>query len=316
MSKEEQNLVASKIQQHYTCNIIVNEEEPFVLFRASDIGKILGFERGVMSNQTRWFTKTDRILIKSPTNGGDQTMIFLTYVGLLKLLSTTRKPKLIEFSTKIGIEVYTRIFACIESDTMKCILDAFAGETMIEQYRVANYRIDLYFPKYNFAVECDEPHHNTRLNQQRDIERECAIKDVLTDCLFIRYEPLNPKFSIFKLISEIHNEIVESQNRLLRCNGYESKKIEDDAIQLKCEVDQLKSDLLGAQIRSDITNKIQYAIEQARNEFCDELAQCKIKNKKLKKRILEVKIKKSTMECKHSLELNRMQAYISKIQST
>ena len=88
-------------------------------------------------------------------------MGYLTYNGLMKLLSSSRKANLIEFSEKIGIDVKTNIYSCIEADTIKCIMQAFSGEKMFEQYSVDKYRIDLYFDDYDIAVECDESHHKT-----------------------------------------------------------------------------------------------------------------------------------------------------------
>ena len=38
---------------------------------------------------------------------------------------------------------------------------------MIEQYHVDGYRIDLYFPEYKLAIECDEFGH-----RDRDLEYE------------------------------------------------------------------------------------------------------------------------------------------------
>lgn len=270
MSKEEQNLVASKIQQHYTCNIIKNNEDPFVLFRAADICKILDISN--TCKRTNNLSHTDRVLIKSPTDGGDQTMIFLTYIGLLKVLSTTRKPKLMDFSTKIGIEVYTRFFACVESDTIKCILDAFSGETMIQQHRVANYKIDLYFPKYNLAVECDEPHHNTTSIKQYDESRECHIKTELVGCEFIRYKPFDPQFSIFKLISEIHAFITNHTNEIIKKHKNEIQRVHDTH-----ELEKLKMMM----VHENETHKLQVEKYNIENEkYNVEIKNIQIENEK------------------------------------
>ena len=47
------------------------------------------------------------------------------------------------------------------------VQEAFKGEEMIEQYHVDGYRIDLYFPEYKLAIECDEFGH-----RDRDLEYE------------------------------------------------------------------------------------------------------------------------------------------------
>ena len=40
---------------------------------------------------------------------------------------------------------------------------------LINQYKVDNYAIDLYFPEYKLALECDEKQHNVKINIEKDI---------------------------------------------------------------------------------------------------------------------------------------------------
>jgi len=79
-------------------------------------------------------------------------MCFITYSGLHRLLSKSRKG--IEFSNKLNRS--SKIYMCIEVDTIKCIMEAFNGEEMIHQYKIVPYIVDLYFPKYKLIIECDE----------------------------------------------------------------------------------------------------------------------------------------------------------------
>ena len=206
MSKEEQLLIAEKIEQNYRCKIIKSENEPYVLFKTKDIGNILELSN-VLKVVNRYSTIIEKQKIKTETNGGIQNSGFLTYRGLMKLLSRTRKSNIIEFSTKIGIDLYTQIFTCIEMDTIKCIMDSFNNEQMIKQYAVKTYRIDLFFPEYKLAIECDELHHNTLQNKINDTNREEDIKKEIENCTFIRYEPFAEKFNIFILINQIHTFI-------------------------------------------------------------------------------------------------------------
>ena len=41
-------------------------------------------------------------------------------------------------------------------------MQAFNGEEMIHQFGAGKYRVDLYFPKYQFAIEYDEFNHHDR----------------------------------------------------------------------------------------------------------------------------------------------------------
>lgn len=82
---------------------------------------------------------------------------------------------------------------------------------MIPQDKLTHYyRIDLYFPDYKLAIECDENHTNI----DADIKRENDIKDKL-NCTFIRYKPYDKKFNIFLLINEIYKFILEYKK--IRC---------------------------------------------------------------------------------------------------
>jgi hypothetical protein len=126
----------------------------------------------------------------------------MTYIGLLKLLTKSRKPNVIDFCKICNIDLNLHKFICIETDTIKCILDVYNGKTMILQYNVDKYYIDLYFPDYKLAIECDETHYDTI----GDTEREEFIKNKL-DCKFIRYKPYDKNFNIFILINEINTSI-------------------------------------------------------------------------------------------------------------
>ena len=79
---------------------------------------------------------------------------------------------------------------------------------MIQQYFVCNqkYKIDLYFPKYNLAIECDEHGHNDR-NPKYDYIRETEIKKEI-DCKFMRFNPDDKSFNLFKFINKIFQQII------------------------------------------------------------------------------------------------------------
>ena len=94
----------------------------------------------------------------------------------------------------------------IEAETIMHIITAFDGEDMRLQYSVEPYRIDLYFPEYRLAVECDEKQHKHGGAQDDDQIREQSIKNNI-GCTFIRFEPYQTGFNIFKVINRIHRHI-------------------------------------------------------------------------------------------------------------
>lgn len=90
-------------------------------------------------------------------------------------------------------------------------MQAFNGEDMQRQYPVSRgkYRIDLYFPKYKLAIECDEFGHSDR-PEGYDETRQEYIKNEL-NCRFIRYNPDSDNFSIFNVINNIINYIYNNK---------------------------------------------------------------------------------------------------------
>ena len=96
---------------------------------------------------------------------------------------------------------------------LQSIKDAFEGENMQTQYSVLGYKIDLYFHEYKLAIEVDELGHNDR-NIDYEIQRQKAIEKEL-GCVFIRINPDEENFNIFKTINEIYRHIKKSTKKSL-----------------------------------------------------------------------------------------------------
>ena len=82
------------------------------------------------------------------------------------------------------------------------IKDAFEGESIQTQYSVLGYKIDLYVHEYKLAIEVDELRHADR-NINNEIKRQKALENKL-NCVFIRINPNEKDFNIFKEIKKIH----------------------------------------------------------------------------------------------------------------
>ena len=78
---------------------------------------------------------------------------------------------------------------------------------------VLGYRIDLYFHKYKLAIEVDELGHAHR-NLSNEIKRRKPLEKEL-DCLFIRINPDEENFNIFKEINKKHRHIKKSSKKSL-----------------------------------------------------------------------------------------------------
>ena len=97
-----------------------------------------------------------------------------------------------------------------EQTVLRSTKDAFEGEDMQSQYTVIGYRIDLYFHKHKLATELG--HADWNLNNE--IERQKALEREL-DYVFIRINPDEKDFNIFKEISKIHRHIKKSTKKSL-----------------------------------------------------------------------------------------------------
>ena len=84
---------------------------------------------------------------------------------------------------------------------------------MQTQCSFLGYRIDLYFHKHKIAIEVDELGCADR-NLNNEIERQKVLEKEL-DCLFIRINPDEENFNIFKEMNKIHKHIKKSTKKLL-----------------------------------------------------------------------------------------------------
>jgi len=187
------------IKNNYDCDVIINNEVPYTLYKADDIGKILGF--GNIRTSLMTFDDNEKIKIKKKTSGGIQNVTYITYNGLIKLLLKSRKPESIVFCNLINLDKKTKYYVSIETDIVQCILKTFDGNIMKTQYKVDDYYIDLYFPEYLLAIECDELHHKS--NKINDSLRNTYITCKI-GCRFIRFNPFDKTFNLFELLNNIY----------------------------------------------------------------------------------------------------------------
>lgn len=92
---------------------------------------------------------------------------------------------------------------------------------VIPQYRVGNYRIDFYIPKYNIAVEYDEQHHFTK---EKDNIRQMAIS-LLLNSNWIRcdYKDSDIK-NLMKVLAFIDEIKLNNTNISIGCLSHISYK--------------------------------------------------------------------------------------------
>ncbi len=136
--------------------------------------------------------------------------VLLKEAGLRLFLTRCRKPEAVGFARFLGIDIENSLCMSKEQDTLSCITKAFKGEQMIDQYCVDGYRIDLYFPAFKLAIECDEFNHRNR-DIGYEVTRQKHIEDKLK-CQFIRYDPDADNFDPFEVVNRIYIYLKNYQN--------------------------------------------------------------------------------------------------------
>ena len=137
---------------------------------------------------------------------------FLRIDLALKIIMGSRKDESCSFKRNLGFKLYD-VISTKEQTVINSMKDAFEGEDMQTQYSVLSYRIDPYFHKYKLAVEVDELGHAGR-NINNETERQKALERHL-NCVFIRINPDEKDFNIFKPINEIYRHIKKSSKKSL-----------------------------------------------------------------------------------------------------
>ena len=206
ISKEEQYKLCEVIETEFKCRTIKNEIEPYILYSASDIGKIIGLSN--ISANLSCYSSKYKVFKNVKTSGGMQNMTYLTHSGVLKVLSKCRKPECLNVINRLNVNVCLNLFPSVEVETIANIKNCFDMHEMITQYKIGKYRVDLYFPMFKLIVECDEKYHHSVVNITKDIEREDVIKEIIIDAVFIRYKPQEDGFNILEIIKKIHKHIV------------------------------------------------------------------------------------------------------------
>lgn len=86
-----------------------------------------------------------------------------------------------------------------EADSLAILYEVFIDYHPIIQFRIHNYKVDLYISDLNIVVECDERDHEF-YNKTKELLREKQITQYLK-CKWVRY---NPRYNVGKVIRQIN----------------------------------------------------------------------------------------------------------------
>lgn len=174
-----------------------------------DVARGLGFEREKNGKMYVMWDRVKKYLgIQNEFKSKDGLLGYITQLQLQKLIQSTNKVVDDKWYELAGLKKNT-IILTKEQETIGFICDCLKDITQINlQHKIGKYKIDLYLPEYNLAIECDELSHQDR-DGNYEVKREEYIKKEL-GCKFIRFNPDSEMFKISDIICSINKHIVFS----------------------------------------------------------------------------------------------------------
>lgn len=134
--------------------------------------------------------------------------------GVKKLVSCSKKPQIVKERFLDLLEVSLEkvyIIGYKESETIHLLHTSLNSFSPIKEYKVGKYRVDLCFPEYKLAIECDENNHK-HYSQDEEEERQLFIESEGFE--FYRYNPDEKGFYMGDIINDILTVLL---NKKIKC---------------------------------------------------------------------------------------------------
>lgn len=165
-----------------------------------DVARGLGFVENKNGKEYIMWRRVDKYL------GIKVRQKYITKQQLQKLMQSTNRVIDKKWYELAGLKT-NDVILTKEQEIIGFICECFKEITQINlQHKIGRYKIDLYFPEYNLAVECDEFGHDDR-ETDYEAKRSKYIKKEL-GCKFIRFNPDSNGFKISDVICSINKHIV------------------------------------------------------------------------------------------------------------
>lgn len=185
-------------------------DEPY--FCGKDVCNIFEYSNAKKALQVHVDPENKKMLKEFKKNipYNDGKAIYINKKGLEQIVAKNKicGPNTMQELVKI-FELNLSITPSKEHYHVEAIKLSFPDVEMFTQFKVGQYRVDLYIQKYNLVIECDEFNHRDR-DPQKEKDKEEFIKTELL-CKFIRFNPDCKNFSIFTVISKIHKVILDHE---------------------------------------------------------------------------------------------------------
>lgn len=209
---------------NYKMTIILDEKnEPW--FKAKDIATVLEYNNTKQTIRKNVNKEDKKIFCDLKENISinhdlpykiQNSTKFINKNGFESLLIKSKKivndDIINDLITKFNLNV-NKIMKNKKKDNINKIIEAFNGIDYKLQYKINEYKIDLYLVDYNLAIECNE-NNCSYYDQEKETERKNYIKKKL-NCYLICFNPDDENFNIFKIINKIflfilkHNKLKE-----------------------------------------------------------------------------------------------------------
>ena len=146
-------------------------------------------------------------ITKEKPHGGQNRLQYTLSKECIELITNSYNLKH-RYVTKVNSLTQTNVIMTLENSTIGFLCNSLKNITdAYRQYKVGSYYVDLYIPKLNIVVECDEDGHKGR-NAMDEHIREEFIKAKL-GCEFIRFNPNNKRFDLSEIINKIFILLIE-----------------------------------------------------------------------------------------------------------
>ena len=176
-----------------------------------DIQHILHFlklKKSSLNEKYKFFSKKIKYHFWHPNKyGGFILRELISKNTVKKIIHQSHGHNIIELTEMLNINIFDDKLLRKETICVSQIIKVFNKERYKTQKPIGKYKIDLYFPDYKLAIECDEYNHKNR-DKNYEKKRQEYIEKKL-GCRFIRFDPDNSKFNILDVISQIHYSLTK-----------------------------------------------------------------------------------------------------------
>ena len=198
--------------ENYKLSVIKHDDD--VWFKGKSVATILGY-KNTKDSLIRHVDSDDKMKLgdlqpHEKLTSNQKNTIYINKSGLRSLICKSRMPNASKLAKHFNIDVHGHKYECKEAQSLGAIMKAFTGEKMNTQHPVLDYKIDLYFPDYNLAVECDENGHSDRSPAEERRRQRRITKKI--KCQWLRFNPDSDDFNIFQVINQIFTVIKTKQH--------------------------------------------------------------------------------------------------------